>query len=1249
VQTTLLGLAIAIILALVSALVAPLVVDWNRYRPALEQEAMRLTGLAVRVNGTIDARILPTPRIVLRNVDVAAAGQEPKVRAATLELELGLGPLLRGKVQATEMRLVAPQISVGLDHAGALDWLAISPSWHADRLTISRLSIEDGRVVLTDANSAGRLVLQKLWFKGDVRSFSGPFRGEGAFVVDEELYGFRVSGVDEDGGVKLRLGLDPSDYPLTTEIEGLLSAARGVPQFEGTLVMARPVAAALTHGERVLSDPWHLGGRLRATPASASLQDLAFQYGPEDRAVNFSGEAALTFGAHPHLDGAISARQVDVDRALASPDVTQRPPFQVIKAVLERFVAAVKPPVPTAIAIGVDAVTVGGTSIESLHGSVRFDGKGWSLNDFEFHAPGFTEVKLSGRLDGTAKGLAFSGPASLQSGDLKTLVARLEGRGNPPAGPVEAFTARGDVTIAGDRFALDRMTAALDQDNVEGRLAYSWAAGNRPAVLDSELHAAKLDVDAMMAFAKATLSDAGFEVPREVALVLDIGKAKFAGVDARTVNARLKFDAGILHIDRLSVGDLGGTALDISGRIDELSSQPRGRLTLDLDAKSLAGLASLVGSFAPQPADLIRGFADRLAPAKVHGVLTVEHAAPAGSIAKLDLNGTAGALRVALNGQADGEPDRLGEALVRVDSRFDADDGGALIRLIGLDRVLAVDQLPGQMTISAAGPIAGAVRVNGLAVAGGFSTTVEGALRLRGDQAPNGSLQVKASAADMRPLQRAMTGQPGAAVPVSASATVAVGDNGLSFTNIAVAVGKESLRGRLALKLSRPIGIDGDVEADDADAAALSAMLFGLPSATPGSGAPWSSPQPIGAGAFGAVNGTLTFTLKRAAFTPSLVVRDFRGVARFEPAQISVSDIDGSLAGGRLTGTLGFHRNADALAAQGRVALAGADAARILPSMAIDGLLTVQFQAESMGLSPEGLVGSLHGSGSIALADAHFIGIDVAAFDAAVHAADQGGAIDASKIRAAVTTAIDNGRLAVPQGAADVTIAGGQIHLTNAALQAQDGAELAFAGVLDLGKGAIDARMTLSGRPAANALTRTRPELAVIIKGPLATPERTLDVSALVGWLTLRAAELQTRRLESIEANRRQEVIGPVVRPVSPAIRFVPLGTALESSILGDGVVGASPGSRGLDRLQPQGPGAAPDGAGAHPESAERGAAAAALPAPLEIVPIPQRSPPRADNATASGAGGTTESNRHRAVPLPSARPPLDFLFRSQN
>ncbi len=1282
-QSTLLGLAIAIILALVTALVAPLVVDWNRYRSVFEAEASRLTGLAVHVDGPIEARILPTPHIKLSNVEVGAPGRPPQVRAATIELEVGLGPLLRGVVRATQVRLVAPQINLGLDRSGAIDWPRLSPSPRPDALTISRLNIEDGRVILTDAGSGSRLVLQKLWFSGDIGSFAGPFRGDGAFVAGDELYGYRISGnrVDADGRLKLRLGVDPTDYPLTTDLDGTLSFARGVPQFDGTLALARPAGAALASGQRVMSDPWHLSGSMRVTPASASLQDLALQYGPDERAVNFTGKAELAFGAHPHLDGTVSAQQVDVDRALADPDVTRRPPLLLLKNFVAAFVAAVKPPLPVDIHLGIDALTVGGTTIQSLQGGVRFDDKGWSLDGLKLRAPGLTDVKLSGRLDNTAQGLAFSGPADLESSDLKMLMAWLEGRGDSPAGAAESLTAHGEVAISSDRFAIDRLTAALDREKVEGRLAYTWAVKDRPATLDGDLRAAELDVDALTAFAKAAMSDRAFAVPHEVALDLDIGKATFAGIDARMVDAQIKFDAGILHVDRLSIGDLGGAALAISGRIDELSSKPRGRLTLDLDAKALAGLTDVVGKFAPPAAASFRRFADRfadrLAPAKVHGVLTVERAATAGTIAKLDLDGEVGALRVGLNGEATGEPDHLGDAVVRFECRFDADDGGALVRLIGLDGVLAVDQLPGQLTIAAAGPLDGDLHVNGLAAAGGFSAAAEGTLRLSGEPAPSGSLQVQASAADLRPLHRAMTGQPGAAVPISARAKIAVAGTNLSFTNLAVAAGKASLHGRLALDLSSPMGIDGDIEAEDVDAAAVSAMLLGLPSqaipsqalpsqALPsqapgaprapeaaGAGGPWSA-APIGVGAFTAAHGAVTFKFHHAAFTPGLAVRDLKGVARFAPLEIAVDDIEASLAGGRLTGALAFRHDAEEFAAKGHIELVGADAATILGSepKTVDGLLTMKLQGESTGLSPKALIGALHGSGAIALTDARFAGIDTAAFAAAMLAADQSGAIVAPKIRAAVNAAMANGSLAVPQGDAEVTITAGQIRLANATLQAERGAELALAGVLDLNNAAIDARMTLSAAPAANALIRTRPELAVTIRGPLAAPKRTLDVSALVGWLALRAAERETRRLESIEANRRQDVLGPVVRPASPPARSVPLGTTAESALPANAAAVPAPGMRGFDRLHPEVPAAAPDDA--HPDAAntDHGAAAAALPAPLGVKPLPPRAAAHNENATA--AAGTAQPYRRRSPPpahaaAPAKHSPFYFLFRSQH
>jgi len=1232
-QTTLLGLAIAIILALVSALVAPLVVDWNHYRAPIEAEASRLTGLSVRVNGTIDARLLPSPAITLRNVDVGQAGQPPQLRAGMLKLELALGPLLRGKVQATQVHLIGPQISLGLDRSGAIELPALSPSFRPRALSISRFSVEDGRIVLTDVASGSRLILQKLWFNGDIASFAGPFNGEGAVVVGDELYGYRISGGPAaGGGTRIRLGVDPSDRPLTTDFDGTLTFAHGVPRFDGTLALARPVGATLANGQRVVSEPWRATGTIRANPASASLRNLAFRYGPEERAIDFTGSADLTFGAHLHLAGKVSAMQIDVDRALAAPDVTDRPPLVVLRSFLQAFVAAARLPMPAQIGVSVDALTVGRTTIESLSGDLNFDGNGWNLDKFQFHAPGMTEVKLSGRLTGTAQSFAFSGPATLASADFEMLLAWLDGhRGGSASGEAKALNARGDVTIASDRMAVERLNAALDREKVEGRLAYNWAVDNRPARLDAELRAAELDLDAFSAFAKSAVGAGAIALPQEATLALDIAKAKFAGVDAQAVNAQVKFDAGKLQIDRLSIGDLAGAKLDISGRIDELSSQPRGQITLDLDASGLGGLSDVAAKLAPQAADSLRRLADRLAPAKVHAVLDVERAAASGSTAQLHVTGSLAAMRVVIDGKASGEPSHLGDAVVQIDSRIDADDGTALVALLGLDRVLAVDRLPGQLTLSATGPLNGDIHVDGKVEASGFGSAIAGTLRLSGDRIAWGRLQLQAAAGDLRPLHRAMTGQPGVAVPVSAHAALAVDGGKLSFTDIAATVGKDAVHGHVAVDWANPIGIDGDIEADAVDAASVTAMLLGLPSNAQSTGAPWSN-APVGSGAFAAMNGAVTFKFDRADFTPALVARELAGVAHFRPAAISLDNIDGSVAGGRVTGSLAVRRNPDGLNVHAKLDLADVAAATIVgPGMNVtDGRLTIALSSDGFGTSPAGLIGSLHGSGTVTLKDVQFAGLESAAFDAARQAAGQSGPIDMGKVEAAVNAALANGHLAVPQGDAAVAITGGAINLNRVTLHAKGGAELSLDGAIDLANAAIDARMTLSEAPPANALIATRPELAVDIKGPFAAPQRTLDISALKSWLTLNATELQTRRIELIEANQHEGAAGQATHPDPPDFRVLSPGTAVESAIPPNLLSTPVPGARGIERLQqPTAPSAAPEQNRSGSGGAEKGAAPA-VPAPMVLRPS-QTPAPHARKSTATA--GRAVQNRRRSVP----------------
>src|SRR5690349_25012659 len=125
VQTTLLGMAIAFILALVAALIGPYFIDWNQFRPQFETEASKIIGAPVRVDGALDARLLPTPTLRLRRVVVGGANDLGKIHADKLDVEFSLGELMRGEWRANELTVGGLALDLGLDPQGKVDW----PAW----------------------------------------------------------------------------------------------------------------------------------------------------------------------------------------------------------------------------------------------------------------------------------------------------------------------------------------------------------------------------------------------------------------------------------------------------------------------------------------------------------------------------------------------------------------------------------------------------------------------------------------------------------------------------------------------------------------------------------------------------------------------------------------------------------------------------------------------------------------------------------------------------------------------------------------------------------------------------------------------------------------------------------------------------------------------------------------------------------------------------------------------------------------
>jgi len=1149
VQNTLLTIAVVAILALVGALVAPFVIDWNDVRPLVEREASRLTGVPVRVRGDIDVRLLPAPKARLAGVTVGG------VPAKVLDVELSLGSLMRGEWRATEAHLVGPQLDLTLDDKGRLQLPALPGGFDPAAVSIERLHVEDGRIVVADAASGARFTFEKIWFNGDARSLAGPLRGEGAAMLDGALYPYRVNvgRLTEEGRQRVRLNVDPVDRPLSIEIDGEMALVQGVPHFDGSTSLSRsaqPAGAqaaksAAKPGARQTAStsasapqPWRASARLKATPASVLVEGIEFHYGPDDQGVKLAGTADVKFGAQPRIEGVLSARQLDLDRALAAGD--DKPPAATVLRTLAQA-AGGAPPLPLRLGIGIDSVTLGGGSMLDVRGDLAADKDGWRLSGVEFRAPGSSRVRLAGRLTaepasdaGAAAGAAFKGALDVESANLRALVGWLDGRADLAAGPVRPLQARGDVTLGGGMVAVERLKASVGRETLEGRLSYRFAQDARPARLDADLRASDLDVDGLQNFLGVALAGTALERPHEIALTAQLGRATVGGIAVRDLNARLRSDASGFDIERLSVGDLNGAAVKVGGKL--AVSPPRGDLTVDVDARDLSGAMALLGHYVPAAAPLAARFGG---PAKLHGVMSVEAAAPDKGVGKLTLDGTVGAVRVAVNGDVRGEtggdlaaldPAALIKMTLRLDGTLDTDDGAALVRLLALDRVAAVGDGPGRFTVSLGGPVGGELQVKGQLAASGLDAEAGGTAAMQ-DDTVSARLRMMVRRADLRPLSSR-----GHSLPLSFGGRLTIDKDRIALTDADGSLAGANLRGRLAIGRApegQPWSVEGAVDADALDVPAVLAGVVGMPAAkapppraavaADGRAPAWVWPvEPFARGVGAGYQGSILFRSQRATLTPALMLRNLRGRLALAGDGATFEDVAGDVGGGRFTGRLSLDRSGEGVRAKAQVSLQGVDATILQPAAVrppITGRLDLEAAVEGAGLSPSALIGSLDGSGKLSLDGAQFASLDPQAFAAVTRAADQGLPVDGIRVADFMRKALDRGSLTVRHAKAGLRVIGGQVRLQDVSV-APEGASLSLSGNLDLTQGALEARLVLSG---AQAEAGGKPDVFMSLRGPLAAPGRSIDVTALTGWLTLRAVDQQAKKLEAIEQERAQE------------------------------------------------------------------------------------------------------------------------------
>lgn len=1101
------ALAGLIVLLLVAALAIPPFVAWEGQRSLIDGLVSRSLGLPARSAGRLEVRLLPSPRL---RFDRLRLGQAPNRSALDLHFvkaEVALTPLITGAVRFTETRIGRAEIRLPVTEGEAI----LVPADLTGGLGDRDLAIEDLQVrqllITTQVPATGRT--DQIYAEGvrvSAPRLTGPWRAEGT----SRGVPFRVAtGEPTPEGVlpvKLSAGGDTQPY---AEIDAKLSLAEAgaeaagpgeravIPQAEGTarLVIGPPAQAAGAYL------PVSLAGAFTARGTTARFKALDLDIDPGGRALRLSGSGRVD-ARNGRAALSLGARRLDLDAFLLSAAgqalIARGPPK-----------AGISLPVSVDVELAVDSLSLGLDDWSNLALAGTFERSGGLLlKRFAVTAPGAAALTASGEIDADP-GLRFTGRLGLDAPASEAFGRYLGKLGVEGPGVAlmdgRPIVASADLSAAPLSVSLRNLRLDLGTARITGNARYRAAEPGARGRVDAQLAAQGVDIAALPSFSGALADLQG----HDFGLVLQARDVRYgpAGVASGngTIAASIQSDGASLAIDSLDVTDLAGANASLSGRID---ADGAGRIAGRVSAPVAAPLMALLDRVWIAESRLVPpAFRDRAldldltlqrdagAPDTLRttakgqaagGSLDLDLVSRAGRIASLDLT-LAAPYAATWFGRADlpalARPARLHLAGTRA--------AGPEGEAAGL--VLSVTGTVADLTLATTRPI-----LLGPEAGAGYGAARSGEIRL--------------GSPDLAPFVPFVSGTAPLPIGLPADLTVALSRAGDEA--------RLGVTGRLAgTAVSAEIGIapegqiSGRAKLGRLSLPALAAALVIPTEVKAGADAAFvrfAAPPPV------RPRIDLALAVDSLDLGRGHVATGTTLTARWEDGTLGLTDLAGTLAGGRLTGAVTLSRQGGAAAVAGEGTLSEAGLAGLVGTGPVSGRLGATLRFGTSGETLAALANNLGGSGALTLADLTLPGADPMGLTRALdRALAEDDPLREGRLQALVTEELGKAPLIAPGPVTTpVTLVGGTLRGGPLTLDLGPARWNGTLG-LDLRTGRLDARGTLTAASAPKAWTAGPPAIQLGFSGPVANPERQVDAGPSTNGL---ATLVLQRELESIEA-----------------------------------------------------------------------------------------------------------------------------------
>lgn len=1087
------GIGVAIILALVTALIGPIFVDWGTHRAVFEAEASRIVGLPVRVLGDVDARLLPSPRVRFGDVVIGDLAR-PVARVGRFELDLDVAGLIRGETRVSDLVLDRPSIDLTLEADGRLSGL---PHQGADLgdVRIETVRFVDGRVRLVDRRSSADWSATRLAGSGSVESLAGAWRLEAHGQTQGQALDLRLAARGSGAARVLRSVVGLPDAGLT--LSGDLGLGDRGPADAGVV----EAGAGEPGGRPRLSGPITIERRgegastITATAAltldgdAGRLDDLALVVGDAVDGLRFEGSVRADFGKTASLDVDLAAKRIDLDGRSVVPGGA-RARLLALAEPLRGLSDHLPLPRATRFAVGLGTVAVAGGLVGDVVLEGRTRGGGFTVDRLSARLPGDARLDLSGRL-GLGDGVVLDGRGTLAVGTPETLAAWWTGEAAGEA-RIGDLSLDGGFTLSRDGFFGPDLAVTLAGARARGRVEKRADGALRLGLSADRLDGVKA-VSLMRRLGGGAVAGGAFDLDLDVReLVLGVATAKGA-----RVALRLSDDA--VAIDRLAIADLAGARLSGSGRIASAWTAPTGTLDLafaaERPATAVAALAELTAPATPEAVRAAAMIGAAAGPLDLTMRLT-GGTATGGDALRLTLSGRAAGGDLALDGTWTGRLDDLAHG--RIDAR--ADLAGARLSPAAAG-MLGVR--PGEASIltgTIAGRASEGIGFSLEAGLGGRRATIAGTLTRPDAGPPKADVRASLAAPDIG-LLAGLAGRPGLAFERSLPVDVKVAATGwgdrwaVSDLSGTIAETMVTASGELDLAGPRP-KVGGRVRLDRADAAVLADTA-------------------LAAG----VDVDVGLTVDRLDLDEDGFATAVTGRVSAEPGAARVVDLVATVAGASVGGAVRARVVGAETAVSGRLTAqaVGLDTARSAGRPRLSGRLSGEVVFEAQGADRAGLVASASGSGRIRLDQGRIAGVGLDGLKAP--AGDGEGSADQ------VVRAMAKAETMLPPLDLPVLLDKGVIQVPRFQSPVADG-RLSGRATIDPIRGTVDGVLTVEpdGTAAvrrASAVSHAVPSLDLVLSGPIAAPVLSADTAGLTAFLSLHRLE---REIEAAEALRQDRV-----------------------------------------------------------------------------------------------------------------------------